>query len=770
MICRNCFTQISEANIVADVTFQEDSRGAAAVQGDFVGENARHLSTLGHGVNQRVGGGEKNKAQEVERNGRRALAGMCPRLGLPDSILVQAVSIYMMSANHNFSAGRRTDEVIAACLYAACRRRKVNTVMLIDISELLRMNVFRLGEVYKDLCRELYLDGGGGVGTQHLVEVESLIMKYCRKLEFRDATRQVAEDAAKIIRRMKRDWMVTGRHPAGLCGACIILAARMNNFRRSIREVVWVAKVADVTIAKRVEEFRRTKSAAFTVEEFREYAPRLKHQHDPPVLYESELKKQKFEAKKRQRVEASQARESQARESQAQEAIVISYDDPNDSSRENSVAAGTPAVEQTDEDGRARKRQRTETAQPATPAPTQQEPRRDADGFVIPALPAATATASGEEQEQEEQPKRWRRKKEPPPPVVITDEELADEKDLEQEIEFVLNDEEIIDSRNEIEKAKAEERSKQLAEQQKKIAADKTKSRRESEGITWWEDKTVPSNEEITPEDLEVEFENDPEVLNCLLSETERKAKEQIWVFNNEDWLRQQQEKKLIESVAKAAGRNAKGKKEGKTTKRRKRHKMGDGSTLAEAATPIETPADASAAMLQRNAPSIFVDFGSLRSLFQAGKVPSSTSASQPGSTTPDSGDASRDPTPTTGDREADRNRDAASASPTPVPRSEANRVALSAAETPATPERRRAASSEAPTTPERTPAQATEGARDDESEGDEGDYVRDELDYGADVGTPEEREDIGEDDYDRAIDPESGWSVNNQAYGEDYD
>ena len=37
----------------------------------------------------------------------------------------------------------------------------------------------------------------------------------------------------------------------------------MNNFRRSVAEVVQVVKIADSTVRKRLEEFRRTGSAGF---------------------------------------------------------------------------------------------------------------------------------------------------------------------------------------------------------------------------------------------------------------------------------------------------------------------------------------------------------------------------------------------------------------------------------------------------------------------------------------------------------------------------
>ena len=76
--------------------------------------------------------------------------------------------------------------------------------------------------------------------------------------------------------------MHIGRRPAGVCGACLLLAARMNNFRRSITEVVQVVKIADVTLRKRLGEFKETASGALTVADFRTLW--LDETADPPAF------------------------------------------------------------------------------------------------------------------------------------------------------------------------------------------------------------------------------------------------------------------------------------------------------------------------------------------------------------------------------------------------------------------------------------------------------------------------------------------------------
>ncbi|EGP90516.1 uncharacterized protein MYCGRDRAFT_37171 [Zymoseptoria tritici IPO323] len=592
-ICKHCYTQINESNIVAEVTFEEQTGGRATVQGGTVNDNSRHARTLGAGAYRKVGGGERNTLADIQNAGRRALEQLCPKLGITDNVSVQANQIWTLAANINFSAGRKTDEVVAACLYAACRRQTNNQILLMDIAELVHINVFRLGEVYKDMCKELYINNEN-IGHQHLIELEPLIHKYCEKLQFAEKTKQVAEDALKIIKRMNRDWIVSGRHPAGLCGACIILAARMNNFQRSVREVVYVSKVADVTIAKRIEEFRVTKSASLTVQLFREIGNRIVHQHDPPS-FSGDMHTQRLMAN-RKRKRAAHMLELEERASQAR------------------------------------------------PAPPH---RVDADGFVIPDIPVQR-DPTPLPVDKSATIKRGRKPKAAvvaPTPIEISQEELAEEDYLEKQIEAALENDQVQDNTSDVAKAKAEEkilleqrRAQASAEIQQKLDAERTKSRRVELGI----DK---------------EFENDPEVENCMLSEAETKIKEQIWVAHNEDWLRKQAERDLMAKVnpPSAKGRASKLKKNGKP--KRKHSRMGDGSVLTEGDTPIETPEDAARAMLEKRAPmkSQHVDFSALQRIYgREGSVASSSGVET-------SADATRAGTP------ADATRQSA----TPAPESE---------------------------------------------------------------------------------------------------
>ncbi|KAK5145113.1 hypothetical protein LTR04_001398, partial [Oleoguttula sp. CCFEE 6159] len=545
-VCLSCGTILSDSNVVSEVGFGETAAGAAVVQGGFVGEGQRFAKSMGSAF-KRTGGGDSR--EQTEFNGRDEIRKLAGALRILQHVEDQAFALYKLAVANNFIRGRRIRQVAAVCLYIACRRDKGNTVLLMDFSEVIEVNVFALGEVYKALMKTLWLGTPANSGITPFVAPEPLIMKFARKLEFGSSTQRVAEDAAKIMRRMNRDWMVTGRRPAGLCGACIILAARMNNFRRTVREVVYVVKVADITISKRLEEFKMTTSSKLSVEQFRKYSGRLKVQHDPPAVYQAKMRE---EEKKRKLAQLEGGGE-----------VDLTQDDASQVS------------------SRASSREPSATPQPRP------EPRRDADGFVIPELPidpaliTASKLARSKRQRDPstgpstENPRpRKKAKTGPEPPITIDEADLLVEEELEDEIDHILANPEAINNAEEAVHVAREARAKALADSLR--------------GTT-----VVPDSHDIA----DSEFDNDPEVRNCLLSATEIAIKERIWVTHNEDWLRAQQAKILKQQLEEAEG----GPPKKRSYKKKNHGRMGDGTVL-EGGTPVASPADASAKMINKRA------------------------------------------------------------------------------------------------------------------------------------------------------------------------
>lgn len=130
-------------------------------------------------------------------------------------------------------------------------------------SWIFQVNVFELGGVYLKLLKAV------PIKDPLPLDPSIYIHRFASMLEFGEDTEKVKNDATSLVSGFKRDWMVEGRRPSGICGAALILAARMNNYRRSVAEIVQVVKIADSTLKKRLEEFQQTPAGQMSVTEIR---------------------------------------------------------------------------------------------------------------------------------------------------------------------------------------------------------------------------------------------------------------------------------------------------------------------------------------------------------------------------------------------------------------------------------------------------------------------------------------------------------------------
>ena len=531
---------VSESLIVNEVTYGEAASGAAIVQGTTVQDGARTAKTA---TSFRRGPRTTEETTEVAlREGKEEIDRLANALKIPGTETSAAHHLYTLARLHHFHRPRR--ENAAICLYTACRQSKINGIMLIDFADQLRVNVFELGATYKQFLKAIGLEQE--VEEIPQLEIEPLLLRYAKRLEFGGAheNHRIANDAALVVSRMERDWVKTGRQPAAIIGASLILAARMNNYRRTLREIVYVVKAGEITIQKRLEEFRRTKAGRMTVQQFRELGHLLKPQTEPPVLYEARLK----EMRKRKLDEITQGDE----------------EDPgpaaDDSAANQSIREATPS----------------------------REPRRDKDGFVIPDHPnprtsrslSATSADKGLKTTDTGEPenpnntnsneaskgklgrKRKRRRVEEPEPFIPTPDELIQEDgELEDQIDQLVD--------------------RLSVDEMYAIAVARARDIAESERLKEELENTRPA----TSDDVELglnEFDDDPEVKHCKLSDVEIACKEKIWVTQNWDWLRREQQKILDAELAEAQGKRKRKKKV--TGPRKTRRPVLEGESPASAA------------------------------------------------------------------------------------------------------------------------------------------------------------------------------------------
>jgi transcription factor IIIB subunit 2 len=69
----------------------------------------------------------------------RKIQSIASVLRLSDVVSLAATRLYTLAVEHKFTKGRKSLNVVAVCLYVACRQKETRNYMLIDFSDLLQV-------------------------------------------------------------------------------------------------------------------------------------------------------------------------------------------------------------------------------------------------------------------------------------------------------------------------------------------------------------------------------------------------------------------------------------------------------------------------------------------------------------------------------------------------------------------------------------------------------------------------------------------------------
>ena len=419
------------------------------------------------------------------------------------------------------------------------------------------------------------------------INPENLLYRFAERLEFGSDTNAVATDGVRILQRMDRDWMTPGRRPAGVCGAALIIAARMHNYRRTVREMVYVAKVAEVTLMKRLEEFKNTESSGLTVEEFRKID--LERFCDPPAFYEQNSRKKRIKRKRK----------------------LVNVDDDGDTDVE-SQRATSAAPSATD-------------VQLQTLTHTQRQTQIDSQNMPPPPIPVdPTLTTS--------QPPTKKKRGRPPKTKPSTAQGRppaspppSQETPIEPDITTAMSDPSSLTH------------ASALTQVLDTNAASATPPPTQ-------QDPAHPPREPIplTEHISDSEFGLDLEVLECLLTPTEVEIKTRIWTHENREWIRAQHAKELKQKLAEDNGTVPRVKR-----RTRRRTRMGDMASYRreseqdgevgevgegegdEDSMPARSAAEATMKMMKKRAYSKKINYETLKKLYEPSSKDSSASGSR---------------------------------------------------------------------------------------------------------------------------------------------
>jgi len=185
-------------------------------------------------------------ANAVERNLVFALSELdriASSINLPRSIRETAVVYYKRAIALNLIRGRSIEGVVAACLYASCRKNNVPRT-LDEIGDVSKVSRKELGRTYRFLVRS--------IGVKLLpTSPQDYILRFCSELQ---VSNKVIAKASEIIKEAERLELTSGRGPTGVAAAAIYIASVVMGERRTQREVAEIGCVTEVTIRNRYKE------------------------------------------------------------------------------------------------------------------------------------------------------------------------------------------------------------------------------------------------------------------------------------------------------------------------------------------------------------------------------------------------------------------------------------------------------------------------------------------------------------------------------------
>lgn len=186
--------------------------------------------------------GERSLAQ-----GLAEINTMSSKMGLPRHVRETAAMFYRKASSKNLVRGRSIDEVVAATLYAACRKCEVPRT-LDEMANHATVDRKSIGRTYRTITREL--------GLKLLPQSPGdYIPRFCNKLNL---DMDVQRKSKEILEKVERAELASGVAPSGVAAATIYIASSVCGQPCTQKDVAEVAGVTEVTIRNRYKRIIET--------------------------------------------------------------------------------------------------------------------------------------------------------------------------------------------------------------------------------------------------------------------------------------------------------------------------------------------------------------------------------------------------------------------------------------------------------------------------------------------------------------------------------
>jgi len=164
-------------------------------------------------------------------------------LNLPNHVKKAAIRLYIEAFKKKLLRGRSINGMVAACLYFACRERKIPRTLQ-EILEQTSISAKNVRRCYRTLIRELNLKVPS-------TDPISLIPRFIAELEL---DTDAENGTIKILQTFISKFSTSGKDPKGLCAGALYLVCKMKDKRVSQKEIANLVGVTEVTLRSRYKE------------------------------------------------------------------------------------------------------------------------------------------------------------------------------------------------------------------------------------------------------------------------------------------------------------------------------------------------------------------------------------------------------------------------------------------------------------------------------------------------------------------------------------
>jgi len=189
--------------------------------------------------------------------GFKKISQFCDSVSLPKVITDTAKQLYKRVEEDKILKGKRTDAIVAASIFIACRQGHVPRTFR-EICNITKVNKKQLGQCYKVMESHfrLNVNGAGATSSTNRVDIhlagsgskasaEELIPRFCNHLGLPVT---IERACIEIIVAAREKGINAGRSPVSIAGGAIYFATHLLGQAKAARDISKVANVSESTI------------------------------------------------------------------------------------------------------------------------------------------------------------------------------------------------------------------------------------------------------------------------------------------------------------------------------------------------------------------------------------------------------------------------------------------------------------------------------------------------------------------------------------------